>query len=778
MDRRRKLGGNSGLVRLGLAPAAVAISLAFSTIPDATFAQDYVFSSVAIEGNSLIEDATILKFAGIARGTAMSASQLNDAYQRIADSGLFETVELVPSGNTLVIRVVENPTINIVNFEGNRRLEDEELAAVIKSQSRRVFSAAQAEADAAAIAQIYSDQGRLSARVEPRIIRRDGNRVDLVFEIREGSVTEIERLSFTGNQAYSDWRLRRVLETKQAGIFRRLVQRDTFIGDRTEFDKQLLKDFYNSRGYVDFQVLSVASEYSRERDAFFLTFNVREGQQFRFGKITTASEYEGVDPSEYAEVIKIRDGAAYSPLAIDTTINKMEAIALRNGLDFLRVEPRVTRNEREGTLDVAFVLTKGPRVFVERIDIEGNATTLDQVVRRQFRTVEGDPFNPREIRDAAARIRALGFFSNSDVNANPGTGPDQVIVDVNVEEQPTGSLTFGASYSVSNGVGFNIGLSEANFLGRGQYVSVNINAGTDNQNSSITFIEPALLDRDLRFRFNAYYTTTDKDNSSYNTTRIGVQPSLEFPLSEFTRLEVRYKLASDELSDVGGDTPADSSPILLAEQGKEVSSALGYTLSYDTRIGGLDPTRGTLLRLNQDFAGFGGDVEQITTTAIASHQRKIMREDVTLRAEIEGGMVERLNGDTRVLDRFSGNGKIRGFEPNGIGPRDLNAVNEDALGGNYFAVARLEAEFPLGLPTEYGITGGLFADVGSVWGLDNTTGAGGNAVDDSLNLRASIGFSVFWESVLGPLRFNFSHALKKEDYDRTQNFDLSVSTQF
>lgn len=776
MDRRRNFGGKNGLVRSGLAPAAIAISLVFTALPAPSFAQDYVFSTVRIEGNSLIEDATILKFAGIARGTSMSAAELNDAYQRIADSGLFEAVELVPSGGTLVIRVVENPTINVINFEGNRRIEDEELATVIKSQSRRVFSAAQAEADAAAIAQAYADQGRLSARVEPRIIKRDGNRVDLAFEIREGRVTEIERLSFTGNQAYSDWRLRRVLETKQAGIFRRLVQRDSFIGDRTEFDKQLLKDFYNSRGYVDFQVLSVASEYSRERDAFFLTFNVREGQQFRFGKITTVSEYEGVDPAEYAEVMKIRDGASYSPLAIDTTITKMEAVALKNGLDFLRVEPRVTRNEREGTLDVAFVLTKGPRVFVERIDIEGNATTLDQVVRRQFRTVEGDPFNPREIRDAAERIRALGFFANSEVNPTQGTGADQVIVDVNVEEKPTGSLTFGASYSVANGVGFNIGLSEANFLGRGQYVSVNLNVGADTQNSGITFIEPSVLDRDLKFRFNTYYNTTDKDNAAYNTTRIGVQPSFEFPLSDFTRMELRYKLASDELSDVGGDTPANSSPILVGEEGKEVSSAIGYTVSYDTRVGGMDPTRGTLLRFSQDFAGLGGDVEQLTTTALASHQRKIMREDVTVRAEIEGGVVHRFNGDTRILDRYTGNGKIRGFEPNGIGPRDLNAVNEDALGGNYFAVARLEAEFPLGLPTEYGISGGVFADVGSVWGLDNTTGAG--VVDDSMNLRAVIGFSVFWESVLGPLRFNFSHALKKEDYDRTQNFDLTVSTQF
>lgn len=775
MDRRREFGARGGILRKGLAPAVLAASLMFSVVP--SLAQDYSFSTISVEGNDRIEVATILRFAGIAKGQTLTAAQLNDAYQRISDSGLFASVELVPAGDQLIIKVVENATINVVNFEGNRRLEDAELAALIGSQSRRVFSPAQVEADAAAIVKAYTDQGRLAARVEPRVIQRDGNRVDVVFEIREGGVTEVERVSFTGNQAFSDRRLRRVLETKQAGIFRRIVQRDTFVADRTEFDKQLLTDFYRSRGYIDVQVLSASSEYSRERDSFFVTFNLREGQQFSFGSVTAQSEYEGVDAAEYAEVINIRSGAVYSPTAVDTTITKMEAIALKNGLDFLRVEPRITRNERAGTLDVVFVLTKGARVFVERIDIEGNATTLDEVVRRQFRTAEGDPLNAREIRDAAERIRALGFFATADVDANQGTSPDQVIVDVNVEEKPTGSLTFGASYSVNDGIGFNIGLSESNFLGRGQFVSVNISTTSDNQNNSFTFVEPALLDRDLEFRFNAYYNTSDSDNADFSSERAGVQVALEFPLGELTRLGVRYKYSSDNLDDVGGDTPADSSPILVAEQGREDSSIFGYTLSYDSRISGVDPTSSFLLRFSQDYAGLGGDVEQLTTTALASYQRDIANEEITLRAELEGGVVHRFNGSTRILDRFTGNGKIRGFEPYGLGPRDLGAANEDALGGNYFAVARVEAAFPLGLPTEYGITGGVFADVGSVWALDNTAGAGG-PVDDGLHLRASVGFSVFWQSLLGPLRLNFSHVLQKEDYDRPQNFDLTVSTQF
>ncbi len=772
-DRGSESRFSLSVVRRASAVGLMAAAVSFASIPAPALAQSYAFSNVVVEGNDRIEAATIAKYASVPKGSSISAAGLNDAYQRLTASGLFKSVELVPSGNTLIIRVTENPTINVVDFEGNARLKDEQLSEVIKSQSRRIYSSAQIAADAAAITKAYSDAGRLAARVEPRVIDRGNNRVDVVFEIREGKITEVERLSFTGNRSYSDRRLRQVLASKQAGFLRAVIQRDTYQADRIEFDKQLLTDFYRDRGFIDFQVLSVSQEYARDREGFFLTYNVREGLSYNINSVRVVSEYEGVDAANYQDAVKIRSGVTYSPTAIDTTITRMENIALKRGLNFLNVEPRITRNERNQTLDVVFALTKGPRVFVERIDIEGNATTLDKVVRRQFRTVEGDPFNPREIRQAAERIRALGFFKNADVNSRPGTANDQVIVDVNVEEQPTGSLNFGATYSVSNGVGLVVGLSESNFLGRGQYVALNLSGGVDNKSSGFTFIEPAFLDRDLKFRFQGYYNTTENQNSYYSTKQFGVEVGFEFPISEYGRLDLHYKASSDEIYDVS----ANSSRILKREaaRGAETTSALGYTYTYDTRIGGIDPNRGVRLSFGQDFGGVGGDIQSIRTTGLATYQRKVMREEVTLRAELEGGVVTTSNGDSRLVDRISGNGKIRGFEPNGIGPRDLTVANQDALGGNYFAVARFEAEFPLGLPEEYGITGGLFADIGSVWGLDNTYGV---AVDDGMHLRSSIGFSIFWTTPIGPLRFNFSHAINKESYDRTQNFDLTVSTKF
>ncbi|MFN4191458.1 MAG: outer membrane protein assembly factor BamA [Tabrizicola sp.] len=764
--------------RARLLATAVFIGAATASQPflQPAFAQVYSFSNVTIEGNERVDAATILNYAGIRRGQEVSAGALNDAYQRIMNSNLFETVELVPQGSTLVIRVKEYPIVNVISIEGNSRLKDEKLAELIKSQPRRVYSPAQAEADAAAIAEAYRVGGRLAATVTPKIIRRSDNRVDLVFEITEGRVVENERVSFVGNKAFSDRRLRQVLATKQAGLLRNLIQRDSFVAERLDLDRKLLTDFYQSRGYIDFQVVDASAELSRERDATFVTFTVREGMSYKIGKISTVSEVEGLSAAEFEAVQKIRSGQTYSPLLIDNNITRMETLALKKGLNFVRVEPRITRDNRNQALDIEFAIVRGERIFVERIDIEGNTTTLDQVIRRQFRTSEGDPFNPREIRQAAERIRALGFFSDAQVNAEQGSAPDQVVVNVDVEEQPTGSLNFGVTYSVANGTGFNIGFSETNFLGRGQRLAISISTASSNQNSSFSFTEPAFLGRDMSFSLGAFYRTSESDYSAYDTRNIGFNTGIGFPVGEQSRLDLRIGVAEDRLYNYTG-----TSPIIIAEAAEDAkrSAFVGYTFEYDNRITGLNPKGGVLLRFGQDFAGLAGDNKYVKTTALALAETKVMNEEVTVRAIFEGGAITSLGGNvTRVTDRFFGNGKIRGFEPNGIGPRDLGAANQDALGGNLFAVARFEADFPLGLPEEYGITGGAFLDVGSVWSLDNTSGFGGAEVDDGFNPRASVGLSLFWTTPIGPLRFNFSKAIVKEDYDREQSFDLTIQTRF
>ncbi|WP_372605409.1 outer membrane protein assembly factor BamA, partial [Actibacterium sp.] len=448
-------------------------------------------------------------------------------------------------------------------------------------------------------------------------------------------------------------------------------------------------------------------------------------------------------------------------------------LALQKGLNFIRVEPRISRNDRDLTLDIDFAINRGPRIFVERIDIEGNVTTLDSVIRRQFTTVEGDPFNARAIREAASRIRALGFFATSNVAAREGSSPDTVVIGVEVEEQPTGTLSFGLNYSVASGVGAVISFSETNFLGRGQYLSFSYSSGLDSSTMGFSFAEPAFLGRDVRFSISASQSAADNLNSSlYQVSQLAFSTGLEFPAGEFSRIGLRYSADQTDMYNYTGD-----STILAAEAalGKQVTSSIGYTWARDTRGVGLNPEAGVLFRFTQDFAGVGGDSTFVRTEALVAAEKLIFSEEVTLRAEFEGGLLSMISGDSRAPQRYFANAKIRGFDLNGIGPRDLASTANEALGGNAFAVARFEAEFPVGLPDEYGITAGVFADFGSVWMLDNTNGG---AVDDGFHLRSAIGFSVFWDTAIGPLRFNFSRALMKEAYDRERNFDLTISTRF
>lgn len=760
-------------------PAATAIFIGISALsmalPTAAPAQSYSFSSVQIEGLHSIEPSTVLAYLGFGKGETLSAAELNDAYQRLVGSGLFDKVEIVPSGSTLVVKVTEFPLIGRINIEGNKKLKDDALLNLIASRERRVYSPAVAEADAQLIAEAYANQGRLAATVTPKIIRRPDNRVDLVFEVVEGKNTEIERITFTGNRAFSDARLRRVIGSKQAGLLRFLIQADTFDPARVEFDKQLLKDFYTSRGYVDAEVLAVTSDVSPQQDAYYVNYQVREGQQFSFGEVSTASELEGVDPAAFENLVRVRTGSTYNPTVIDQTVARMEKELQAQGIGFARVDPVITRNERAGTLDIVFTIVRGPRIIVERIDIEGNQTTLDRVVRNQFATVEGDPFNPRAIRAAAERIRALGYFSNVDVQAREGTAADTVVVDVNVEEQGTGAFSFGGSYALGQGFGVMASFSETNFLGRGQYLSLSFNAGFSQKNYSFSFAEPNLLGRDLRLGLDAAYNETNWSSGLFESRQFNVSPSLEFPLSETGRFGVRVGASGSVMRDYTGD-----SAIITAEvaRGWQYGASAGVSYSYDSRRLGLMSTTNYLARVSADVGGLGADNQYFKTTALANLSTSILHDEIDLIATVEGGAIVSISGNgSRITDRFvMSPNQLLGFDTLGMGPRDLDATDLDALGGNYFAVARLEAQFPIGLPEEYGIKGAVFAHAGSVWGLDNPGTATHGS--DSFHLRASAGAAILWDTPIGPLRFSYAYPFLKQSYDEEQRFGVSISTGF
>ena len=780
------VSGPRGTVQRLCAAGAI-FAAVLSAAPQSALAQNFQFSTFAIDGNVRVDESTILGIMGIGRGQRLSAAQVNEAIGRLSASGLFETVDATPRGGTLAITVREYPVIGIVNFEGNSRIKSDQLQEVVRTQAGRVLSPSVVEADARAIAELYSQRGRLAAEVTPEIIPRGNNRVDLAFVIREGNVVEVERVAFVGNRAFSNYRLRQVLGTKQAGALRWLIQSDTFIAERVALDRQLLTDFYLSRGYIDFEVLSVTPELSRERDGFFLTFNIREGQQFRFGQTSVTSEIDTLSAEDLQREVTIRPGNIFSPVLLERTIARLEQVAERQGLRFVRAEPRFTRNNRDGIIDVEFAMVRGERIFVERIDIQGNTSTLDRVVREQFVLAEGDPLNPREIREAAERIRALEYFSDVAVDTRQGSSPDQAIVDVEVEEQPTGSLGFSVSFGAQQGVGFGISFSESNFLGRGQRVSASFNTIKGSRDISLFFTEPRLLGRDLSYSLGVgYQETSNLNNANFSTREAFLTNSVAFPVSEFGRLELRAGVRAERLT---GLSPNSSSRLRLDETtGTLARGILGYTYTYDQREKGIDPTRGMIFSISQDFSVGSKQHRSVKSEARIGYVASFLGEDLRLSADGRVGMLHMIGGNSRFNDRFQLGNIMRGFEAGRSGPRDFGpggAVaphNQDYLGGNRFFSVQLEAKFPLGLPDEYNIAGGVFADVGSVWGVDNVgainmlSPAGVNSND--MHIRAAVGVSLFWESPLGPLRFDFSRPVRKQDWDRPQNFDLSIVSRF
>ncbi|MCL7405879.1 outer membrane protein assembly factor BamA [Paradonghicola geojensis] len=770
--------GPSGKALLKLTAAVGLSLLTFQGLP--VEAQSFTVNTVSIEGNQRIETATILSYLGIAQGETVSAAELNDASQRIRATGLFETVEVEPRGGQLVITVSEYPTVYRINFEGNSRLKDDELFALLSSQERRIYSPSSVEADVADITAAYAEKGRINAIVTPRIIRLPDNRVNVVFEIAENGVTEVERIGFSGNRSFSDRRLRGVLATKQAGILRAIIGRDTYVADRIDFDKRVLTDFYQSRGYVDFAVRDVNVELTRERDAYLITFDVEEGQKFDFGAIDVISEIPEANLEEFQEAVRTRSGSTYTPLDIENDVARLERLALQRGLQFVQVEPRITRNDRDLTLDVTYALVRGERIFVERIDVEGNNTTLDRVVRQQFREVEGDPFNPRSIRETAERIRALGFFANADVQARRGSSDDQVVIDVNVAEAPTGSLSFGANFNTDTGLGLLASFRQQNFLGRGQALSLQFSTAETNKYFTLNFDEPYVLGRDLAFGLDMSYGATNNESARYDTETFTIRPSLTFSVSENGRLQTYVQSRYADIMNVteyfNGSTQIRTPIDDDGDRNGEWTQSVGYTYTWDTRRSGLDENRGVILRFGQEY-GFG-DTTFIKTTATAGAEAKVLAEEVTLRATIEGGHLAYLDGSGTITDRFFLSGRqMRGFDLYGMGPRYIEGEVNDPLGGNSYAVARLEAEFPIGLPDEYGIHGGAFIDYGSLWdpGVDCSDA---NVHYCDFTPRAVAGVSLFWDTPVGPLRFNFTDTLLSEDLDEAKSFDVTISTSF
>ncbi|MEM0988501.1 MAG: outer membrane protein assembly factor BamA [Pseudomonadota bacterium] len=731
--------------------------------------------SVVVRGNRRIETDTILAYMNLAQGQTVTAEDLNRAVRRLFDTGLFRDVVIIPSTNELIVQVEENPSINEIAFEGNDALEDESLQQIISLRPRLPFTVSAAEADAQAIIEIYRRTGRFGAEVEPVIIERPNNRVDLVFEIVEGDLTGVTSIDFVGNQVYSDRRLRGVIETAESGLLSAFLSSDVYDPDRLELDKELLRQFYFERGFADFTVLSATAELSPDRDGFFITFTIEEGEVYAFGELDVSVAARGLDPEAFQAAIPADLlGDTYDATAVEEIANELTDLAGQAGFAFVQVRPRPRKNTDDLVIDVTFEVVEGPRVYVERIEIEGNTQTLDRVIRREITLVEGDPFDARKIREARRRIRALRYFGRVELDTEPGSAEDRAVLKVRVEETSTGSLSFGLGFSTSSGPIGNIALTERNFLGRGQIVNIEVTAAGDTQVYDFSFTEPRFLDRDLAVGLRGFFIDDDRtDESSFEITRLGLGPTFAFPLAPDTLLQLRYEFLREDVQ-----VAPTASPALIIDDGGRTTSRVGFTLTYDGRNDPVEPTEGYLLTGSQDVAGLGGDAFYWRGTSSAKFWTSFLSEQIITSLELEMSGIYAFSDDIRVNERyFLGGSTLRAFADEGVGPRDV--VTDDSLGGNYRAVSRLEVSFPLGLPEELGVFGGFFLDAGTLFQLDGTRiGANGLPIDDDAKIRVGAGALLFIDTPFGPLELSFGIPLIEEDEDETEVFRLSIGTRF
>ena len=753
--------GTVSVATLATAPAASAQTLVQAGSRE---------QAVTVRGNRRIEAETILSYMDLAQGQTVTAEDLNRAVRRLFDTGLFKDVQIIPAQDQLIVEVVENPSINEIAFEGNDALEDEDLERIISLRPRLPFTVSSAEADAQAIIEIYRRTGRYGAEIEPVIIERSDNRVDLVFEISEGELTGVSAIDFVGNSVYSDRRLRGVIETSESGFLANFLSSDVYDPDRLELDKELLRQYYFERGYADFTVLSATAELAPDRDGFFITFTVDEGEEYAFGELDVDVRAKGLDPEAFTALLPNVTGDTYDATAVEEVSNELTDLAGQSGFAFVQVRPRPRKNTEERIIDLTFEVAEGPRVFIERIEIEGNTQTLDRVIRREVDLVEGDPFDARKIREARRRIRALRYFSSVELSTERGATEDRATLKVKVREQSTGSLSFGVGFSTSAGPVGNVALTERNFLGRGQELKLNVTAAGDTQVYDFAFTEPSFLDRDLSVGLRAFLIDDDRsDESSIEISRLGGGPVIGFPLSEHSDISLRYEILREDIT-----VDNTASVVLQGDAGARLTSRVGYTVDYDRRNDALETTEGYLLTASQDFAGLGGDAQYVSTITSAKGWTSFFGDEVVTSLEFEAAGIVGFGDDIRFNERFFlGGNNLRGFGDEGAGPRDL--ATNDSLGGNFRLRSRLQASFPLGLPDDFGIFGGAFVDAGTLFDLDNNDGG---RIDDSAKLRVSAGGLLFIATPFGPLELSFGFPLVKEDEDDTELFRLSIGTRF
>jgi outer membrane protein insertion porin family len=749
-------------------------------------ADSVVVQRITIKGNERIEQGTVLSYLPIQAGDLVGPAQIDLALKTLFRTDLFADVKMDIEGSDLIVTVVENPIINQVVFEGNDNLKEDKLRDEVTIRPRGIFTRSKVQQDVQRIIELYRRSGRISATVTPKVVELPQKRIDLVFEINEGPKSGIMRINFLGNKEFSDNDLKDVVVTKESEWYKFLTSNDNFDPDRLEYDREQLRKHYRNRGFYDFRIISALAELAPDKNGFALTFTLDEGPKYKFGKLSVETDLKKLNGDVLKMLLPIREGQIYQDEKIESATEALTFAAGAAGFAFVDIRPRYVPNKANKTVDVVFEVKEGPRVYVERIDIVGNVATLDPVIRRELRLVEGDAFNRVLVDRSKNQIRALGFFKDVDIEEVPGTAPDRTILRVKVTEQPTGELSFSAGYSSLDKVVLDLGITQPNFRGRGQSLRAQVSVGSLRQQIDFSFTEPRFLGRDLRGGIDLYsFKYNFSRQAGYDTESTGMGLRLGFPLTQNASMSTRYNLRSDNVVVQKQLCGVTVSILLCNQAGARVTSLAGYSYRWDRRNDPIQPTRGFAIDLQQDFAGLGGDVKYLKTEGDASWYYGFNQYFI-FSATASGGFIGGFGKDEiRINDRFyKGGNSFRGFQTAGLGPRNL--TYNDALGGKLYAIGSLEMTLPTGLPEQYGIKAAMFSDFGTLGLLDDkskrscSTGTPVvcDTIKDDLSLRASAGLSIFWKSPMGPIRFDFSKVLSKETYDRPETFRFSTSTRF
>ncbi len=832
------------VLRGGFAAALIMIALSVAFGATAVLVSSPLHAqtaaSIGVEGNRRIEADTIRSYFKPGPSGRLDAARIDDGLKALVETGLFQDVKINQAGGKIVVVVVENPVIGRVAFEGNKKVKDEQLTAEVQSKARGTLSRAMVQSDTQRITEIYRRNGRFDVRVEPKIIEQPNNRVDLVFEISEGVKTGIKSIDFLGNNAISSYRLRDVIKTRQSSILSFLSSSDTYDPDRIEADRDIIRRHYLKNGYADVQVVAALTEYDPSVTGFRVTFKIEEGQQYRVGSVDFRSSIATLNGEAFRSLSRLSVGSIYNAEALEKSIEEMSIEASRRGYAFASVKPQGDKNFEAHTVSIVFNIDEGPRVYIERINVRGNTRTRDYVIRREFDISEGDAYNRALVDRAERRLKNLDYFKEVKIVSEPGSSADRVVLNVNLEEKSTGDFSISGGYSTADGFLSEVSISERNLLGRGWFGKVAVQYGQRTQGYTLSLVEPYLLGYRVALGLDFYQRKqTASSYVSYDSKTIGFSPRLGFQLREDLSLQLRYSISQQQITlpasladcnNFGG--PAGPgfypTPAFIAASGGAIgafnatnncyangeasvavkrellggavtTSAVGYSLSYNTLDNNKSPTSGILASISQDYAGVGGNVSYLKTTTDAKVYTPIV-EDIVGVLHLQSGVIIDTGKGIRMLDHFQmGPNLVRGFAPAGIGPRDITVgTYQDALGGTQYWGASVEAQVPFWfMPKEIGLKGAIYADAGSVQGyrggdspnpafIHNPACLGPNAVqsqcltvgaDDGL-IRTSIGAGIIWTSPFGPLRFDYAVPLTKSPYDRVQQFRFGGGTSF